>query len=174
MKSVYGENTVKTEIRYAAAEELDEIMNIYSAAKHFMEEHGNLTQWTGDDAVVREKMSAMLEKQQLFVGEAEGKLLFAFAYIQGEDPTYRVITKGAWLNDAAYGTIHRLASAGKAKGVVETVTDWALEQNPNLRIDTHHDNLVMQNALAKAGFTRCGIIHLENGDPRIAYQKVKG
>lgn len=161
------------EIRQATAEELDEIMDVYAFAKRFMEGHGNRTQWTGDDAVTREKMAAMLEKNQLFVGVADGKIQFSFAYIQGEDSTYRVITEGAWLNDAYYGTIHRLGSVGTAKGVVKIVSDWALEQNPNLRIDTHHDNIVMQNALAKAGFTRCGIIHLENGDPRIAYQKVK-
>lgn len=31
----------------------------------------------------------------------------------------------------------------------------------------------MQHVLEKNGFVRCGIIHLENGDPRIAYQYVR-
>jgi hypothetical protein len=31
----------------------------------------------------------------------------------------------------------------------------------------------MQKSLAKNGFVRCGIIHLANGDERIAYQRIK-
>lgn len=163
---------MKILIRKAKYEELDSILEIYSYAKRFMEEHGNKTQWAGANAITRENIEPLIRKEQLFVGEENGKIQFVFAYIQGEDPTYAVITEGSWLNDAPYGTIHRLASAGTTKGVVKIVTNWALEQNANLRIDTHHDNLVMQNALANAGFHRCGIIYLANGDPRIAYHKM--
>lgn len=158
-------------IRKAAYEELDRLTDIYSCAKRFMEEHGNNNQWTGKDAITKEKIKLLIDKQQLFVGEDDEKIHFAFAYILGEDPTYNVITEGAWLNDLPYGTIHRVASAGTSKGVVKIISDWALKQNPNLKIDTHHDNIVMQKALEKNGFSRCGIIFLENGDPRIAYQK---
>lgn len=42
----------------------------------------------------------------------------------------------------------------------------------NIRIDTHWDNKPMQGALAKAGFHYCGIIHLLDGDERLAYQKI--
>lgn len=160
-------------IRKANPCELPALMEVYATAKSFMETHGNQNQWTGDDAVTAEKLLAFLEKGQLYAGEGDGQLHFAFAYIQGDDPTYGVITDGAWLNEEFYGTVHRLASRGTVKGAVKMITDWALEQNPNLRIDTHHDNTVMQRALAKAGFTRCGIIFLPNGDPRIAYQKVR-
>lgn len=160
-------------IRKARIEELDTLLAIYATAKRFMEEHGNNNQWTGDDAVTADTLKNFMDRDVLYVGEEGDTIHFAFAYIQGDDPTYHVITDGAWLNDAYYGTVHRLASAGTVKGVVATISNWALEQNPNLRIDTHHDNIVMQNALKRAGFTRCGIIYLANGDPRIAYQKVK-
>jgi len=40
-------------------------------------------------------------------------------------------------------------------------------------IDTHKDNSVMQSTLKKNGFTHCGRIYLENGDPREAFDKVK-
>lgn len=173
-------------IRHAKLEEMDSIMEVYSVAKKFMNAHGNEKQWAGSNAVSREKIQEMLEKKQLFVGVQEAELQaedalshrqeeelqFVFAYIQGDDPTYKVITEGEWLNDESYGTIHRLASAGKQKGVLKQVTDWALKQERNIRIDTHHDNVVMQNALIKEGYKRCGIIYLANGDPRIAYQKV--
>jgi len=32
----------------------------------------------------------------------------------------------------------------------------------------------MQNCLQKSGFVYCGIIHLANGDPRRAYDWIKG
>ena len=41
-----------------------------------------------------------------------------------------------------------------------------------IRIDTHEDNYVMQNALAKQGFRRCGIIYVEDGTTRIAYDRL--
>ena len=34
------------------------------------------------------------------------------------------------------------------------------------------DNQIMQHLLEKNGFTRCGIIHVADGTPRIAYQKL--
>ena len=160
------------DIRKAKFEDLDEICEIYKTAKRFMEEHGNTKQWTDSDAIKRENLEKDIEIGQLYVAVQNDEIMLVFAYILGEDPTYGVIEDGAWLNDEPYGTIHRIASAGKARGMVKLATDWALTQLPNLRMDTHHDNYVMQNALTAQGFTRCGIIYLLNGDPRIAYQKL--
>ena len=41
-----------------------------------------------------------------------------------------------------------------------------------ISIDTHKDNLIMQKFLSKNGFDRCGIIYVEDGTERIAYQKL--
>ena len=40
------------------------------------------------------------------------------------------------------------------------------------RADTHADNKIMQHLLEKNGFTRCGVIHVADGSPRFAYQKL--
>ena len=40
----------------------------------------------------------------------------------------------------------------------------------NIRIDTHRDNRTMRHLIEKSGFARCGLIHVEDGSPRIAYQ----
>ena len=41
-------------------------------------------------------------------------------------------------------------------------------------MDTHTDNVIMQNLLEKMGFKRCGIIYVvEDNYPRYAYEKVK-
>ena len=47
----------------------------------------------------------------------------------------------------------------------------ALSKCPNLRIDTHQDNKVMQHVVEKHGFTRRGIIYIADGSPRIAYER---
>ena len=71
-----------------------------------------------------------------------------------------------------YGTIHRLASAGGRRGVASEVIAWCLEHCESLRADTHADNKIMQHLLEKNGFARRGIIHVEDGTPRVAYQKL--
>ena len=117
--------------------------------------------------------NAELVPNRLFVDVVNGQLLGVFAFILGVDPTYQVIEDGAWLNDTLpYGTIHRLASSGKSKGVASAVIEWCLEHCQSLRADTHADNQIMQHLLEKNGFTRCGIIHVADGTPRIAYQKL--
>lgn len=40
-----------------------------------------------------------------------------------------------------------------------------------MRIDTHENNKVMQHLIKKNGFQECGIIYVEDGSPRIAYEK---
>jgi len=88
-----------------------------------------------------------------------------------EDPTYAKIYEGEWLNDKPYGVVHRIASNGMQKGVASYCLQWCLEQCHNIRVDTHRDNLVMQEILRRNGYQRCGIIYVANGTERIAFQK---
>lgn len=93
-----------------------------------------------------------------------------FYFAIEEDPTYKVIYEGQWLSKNPYGVVHRIASAGTVKGAGQFCLEWAINQSRNLRIDTHNDNVVMQNLLKKLGLQYCGVIYLENGDPRLAFQ----
>lgn len=98
-----------------------------------------------------------------------------FFFIHGNDvePTYRVIMDGVWLDNSAYGVVHRLASDGSEKGVGAFCLNWAYEQCQHLRIDTHGDNIVMQNMAEKLGFVHCGTIYVEEDDyPRLAFEKL--
>ena len=67
----------------------------------------------------------------------------------------------------------RIASDGQIKGLFTKAFDFCRAQTDEIRIDTHADNKTMQHVVAKHGFVRCGIIHLLNGDPRIAYHYSK-
>ena len=158
--------------RGARRADLDAILKIYARARQQMADSGNPTQW-GDHFPPQELLEEDIDSNRLFVYVVNGQIEAVFAFILGADPTYAVIEDGQWLNDTLpYGTVHRLASAGKQKGVATAVLDWSLEHCESLRADTHADNKIMQHLLEQNGFTRCGIIHVRDGSPRYAYQKL--
>ena len=139
-------------IRHAKKEELDEILKIYDRARSFMRAHGNLHQWAGAYPGTKDLL-ADIQRGNLYVLEDEsGALCGCFALIAGIDPTYGVIDGGSWKSDTPYAAIHKVASSGTRKGVFAQVVAFARERYTHLRIDTHHDNLPMQNAIVKNGF----------------------
>ena len=93
-----------------------------------------------------------------------------FAFIIGEEPTYLEIEEGNWKSEEPYAAVHRVASDGTVQGVLGHVMDYCSAQVPHIRIDTHTDNKVMQHVLEKYGFVSCGIVHVPDGSPRIAYE----
>ena len=160
-------------IRNAKHEDLNEILKIYDTARAFMRAHGNLNHWTGDYPGTGDLLGD-IERGNLYVLEDEnGTLCGCFALIAGIDPTYGRIDGGSWKSNAPYAAIHKVASSGTRKGVFAECVAFARERYTHLRIDTHHDNYPMQNAITKEGFEYCGIIYLANGDPRKAYEWIK-
>ena len=158
-------------IRKAREQDLEQILAVYAAARAFMANTGNPNQW-GNHHPPKALLENDIKIGQLYVSESDGAVHGVFAFIEGPDPTYSYIEDGAWISDEPYYVIHRIASDGTEKGLLRRAVAYADETSTHLRIDTHAENLVMQNAIAKCGFTRCGIIYLENGDPRIAYEKL--
>lgn len=157
-------------IRKAYPSDWNDIMQIYANARRFMKQAGNPTQW-GDKFPPGELIRQDICLGQCYVCDIEGRLQGVFAMIPGEDPTYRII-EGAWLNDSPYCAVHRVASRGEVGGIATQVLKWSLSRCGNIRIDTHQDNLPMQRVLEKNGFLKCGRIWIQDGTPRIAYQKI--
>ena len=93
-----------------------------------------------------------------------------FALLPSPEPTYSHID-GAWLTDGPYGVIHRIASYPEVHGIFSAIIDFAAARYLHLRIDTHRDNRIMQHLIDAAGFTYCGIIWLEDGTERLAYER---
>lgn len=159
-------------IRHSSLHDLDTIMDIFAYARQFMKAHGNPNQW------INGYPSAELIRQEInngtsYVCENENKeITGTFSFIPGEDPTYARIDDGNWLNDNPYYVIHRMATNGRQKGIAEACFKWCFDHCDNIRVDTHHDNLVMQHILKKHGFRQCGIIYTHNGTSRIAYQRI--
>jgi hypothetical protein len=85
-----------------------------------MREHGNMGQWVGGYPS-RELLERDIENGQLYLCTESEEICGVFCYFEGEDPTYRKIFNGAWLNDAPYGVIHRIAVAAQGRGVVRSI-----------------------------------------------------
>ena len=160
------------EIRMAAASDMPEILRVYACARRYMQQNGNPNQWGKTNPTV-ETLEMDIQKGRLYVGDTgQGAIRLCFALVPGPDPTYEYI-EGAWLNDAPYAAIHRVASDGVEKGMFDRCLAFCRERYANLRIDTHHDNLTMQHVIEKNGFVRCGTIYTSDGSPRIAYQLIQ-
>lgn len=162
------------EIRHTTAADLPRIEEIYAGARAFMAEHGNPNQWGPTNWPPMELIRKDIEAGHSYVCTEAGRVVGTFYYIYGPDiePTYREITDGAWQDESPYGVIHRLAGDGSVKGIGAFCIQWGLSQHPHMRVDTHTDNIVMQDLLGRLGFTQCGIIHvIEDNYPRYAYER---
>ena len=160
-------------VRQARKADLPEIMAVLEAAKGIMRASGNTGQWVNgypSEEVVLEDIAGGCG----YVVLADGRLSGYFAFIPSPEPTYAEIFDGAWLDDTLpYHVVHRIGSYPEVHGVFRAVLDWCFGRDSNIRIDTHEDNRIMQHCILRYGFRYCGIIYLESGDPRLAYQLIR-
>lgn len=157
-------------IRLAEKKDLNTIQDIFNKAKIFMRNDGNMHQWNGNypsDEILLNDIS----NKNLYVCYSDGLIYGVFYFYIGVDETYNYI-EGSWPNNEEYGTIHRIASNGLRRGVFEEVLSFAKIKISNIRIDTHEDNKFMREKLNKNNFKYCGIIYINDGSPRRAYQYI--
>ena len=156
-------------IRKTTLADLPEVLDIYVYAREQMAAAGN-PQWAGGRPS-EETVKADIVAGNSYVMLDGDELVGVFTLILGEEPTYALIEDGAWLDDEPYGTLHRIASNGKARGVMQAALAFCEGVSPNMRVDTHEKNLAMQHILEKNGYVYCGRIYVDDGTPRRAYQK---
>lgn len=161
------------EIRKTRKEDIPQLKQIFATARQFMASNRNPDQWAPSYPSDEQLLNDINNGDSFVVISYSRQIVATFVLHAGIDPTYNIIYKGQWLNDAPYATIHRIASNGQVKGIFRLALQFALNRYDNIRIDTHHDNTVMRNAIMHNGFRYCGIIHCWNGDERLAYQYVK-
>lgn len=171
-------------IRKTEYADLGDVMDVFSQAIQKMRRDGNMHQWTGGYPSTSAIENDIASGTSYVGVDGEGRIYGTFAAVPGPDPTYAELYPDPesgqcrWLDDCLpYVVIHRIASAEQAHGFADSCFGFvsavfAGSGFGSIRIDTHRDNGIMRNLLASRGFTYCGIIHLENGDERLAYQKM--
>ena len=172
------------DIRATVPADIPAVMGIIEEARRTIASLG-IDQWQNgspNEAMI----TADVEAGQSRVVVQDEEVVGTFAVIDNGEPAYTVIEDGAWHTpdrDAAgewtYIALHRVAISlsHRGSGISTAVIEYAEETaramgRRSLRIDTHEGNVVMRRMLEKHGFIRCGTIHLENGDPRVAYEKI--
>ena len=141
---------------------------------------------TLNDIIMQTDYVAYLDFAETFSRLEESELIVRSGNNEKGEPTYAVIEKGAWQipdrdasGDWSYIALHRVAvslshrGSGVSTAIIEYAESFArILGKRSLRIDTHEGNVVMRRMLEKHGFLPCGTIFLQNGDPRVAYEKV--
>ena len=159
-------------IRKSTLADLPTILDLRDQAREIMRSYGNTFQWPdGYPPDERFQKDVELGGSHVMIDE-RGSIVGTFALLPSPEVTYNVIYEGQWLNDDPYHVIHRIASTPDSHGILSAVLDYCETVVPNIRIDTHKVNIPMRKGLEKHGYQYCGIIHLLNGDERLAFQKV--
>lgn len=161
-------------LRAAEAADAPEILALYAQARAWFAAHG-VDQW--QDAYPDAALPEDLARGESYVIEARGRVAATFMTGAGPDAAYARMETGAWRTFGPYAVLHRVAvdEAWKGRGLAGLAVAYACRRfagMASLRGDTHADNRSMQRMLEKNGFVRCGVIHLADGAPRIAFEKV--
>jgi GNAT superfamily N-acetyltransferase len=166
-------------IRQANDNDTDALMALFAEARATIAALG-IDQWQNGYpslSVVSEDVAL----HRSYVVEIDGAVVGTFVLITDGEPTYDRIYEGVWRtgNTDNYLAIHRVAVsvACRGSGLSTAMIAYAAEVarsmgRASLRIDTHRGNVVMRRMLEKHGFVHCGTIYLENGDHRVAYEKI--
>lgn len=158
-------------IRKAALTDLATVVDLINSGRSIMRDNGNMHQWDGNYPPV-DLLRDDIEKGYCHLLIDDDVAIATFALIPGPDVTYARIYDGTWVDvDKPYYVIHRVASLRGYHGNMRDILDFCFKVTDNIRIDTHKDNAPMRHCLLKYGFRYCGIIHLLDGDDRVAYQK---
>ena len=164
-------------IRKSGSQDMDRIMEIIAMAVEYMHSHG-IAQWC-DGYPQREQFLSDIARGESYVCILDGEIAGTAALSLREEPNYLKIYNGCWLTSARYGVIHRIAVDDRRKGcgIAKAFVDYIEKMCINagisaVRVDTHEDNRSMRRFLEKQGYIYCGMIHLPDGAPRMAYEKV--
>ena len=179
---------MNTKIRKTRCEDLSGVMAVFDEARVTIAALGS-DQWQDGyphKEIIEEDIS--LGVSHCIEDTDSGEVISTFALFFDGEPLYDDIFDGEWKTGdsfsslgekVSYVALHRVAISVKARGsglstaIINFAVDAAkIENKRSVRIDTHEGNVVMRRMLEKHGFVHCGTIYLEDGAPRVAYEKV--
>lgn len=169
-------------IRAANINDISSILEIVEDARILIQSFG-FKQWTKYSNYPNyETFENDILNNNLYVLDIDSKVVAMIALCVGNDINYNEID-GSWLTtNSNYLTIHRLAVKKEFYGqkLAQELFEFAHNKAKflnisSVRIDTHPQNLPMNNLIKKLGYNYCGQIKIldDQIDPiRNAYEKV--
>ncbi|HAT4191270.1 GNAT family N-acetyltransferase [Clostridium perfringens] len=165
------------EFRQAKISDLDQIVEIIELSKKYLKET-KVDQWQ-DGYPAKEDLRRDIESGNSYVLTNKDEIVATTVISLDGESTYNSIFNGEWITNEDYIVMHRVAVHDKYKGkgifkeLIKEAESLALNKGiSSIKIDTHRDNISMQRAVVKNDFKKCGIIYLEEGSERIAFEKV--
>lgn len=160
-----------------------DIENIFSIIEHgqaYLKEQG-VAQWQ-DNYPNKETIEHDIENGYAYVVEEASELIGTVALSFDGEITYNKIFDGQWLSlYDDYCVIHRMAihkawrGSGISSFMMHSIISLCKDKGiQSIKVDTHRNNMPMQQYLEKKGFQYCGVIYLLDGDERLAYEKLLG
>lgn len=164
------------EFRQAKISDLDQIVEIIELSKKYLKET-KVDQWQ-DGYPAKEDLRRDIESGNSYVLTNKDEIVATTVISLDGESTYNSIFNGEWITNEEYIVMHRVAVHDKYKGkgifkeLIKEAESLALNKGIfSIKIDTHRDNISMHRAVVKNNFKRCGIIYLEDGSERIAFEK---
>lgn len=161
----------------AVEKDIKDIMNIIKQAQSYFKEQG-INQWQ-DNYPNIETIKNDVNSGASYILLKENNIIATAAVSFSGEKTYESIYDGKWLTNGAFAVIHRIAVDNNYKGlgiaseIIKNVEKLSLNKGiRSIKVDTHEENISMQNLLRKNGFSYCGVIYLEDRSKRIAFEKV--
>lgn len=164
------------EFRKSVKSDIPKIMVIIKQAQAYFKEQ-NIDQWQ-NGYPNEEVINNDIEKEESYVMIKDNEILATTVISFDKESSYKNIIDGKWLTNEDYGVIHRVAVDSNYKGlglshkIIKYTEEVCLEHGiHSIKVDTHEENIPMQSLLKKNGFEYCGLIYLEDGGKRIAFEK---
>ncbi|WP_455537802.1 GNAT family N-acetyltransferase [Terrisporobacter sp.] len=164
------------EFRQSVKSDIPKVMSIIKQAQAYFKEN-NIDQWQNgypNEGIIDND----IKNEESYVMIKDGEVVATTVISFREELTYKDIIDGKWLTNGEYGVIHRIAVDNNYKGlgishkIIKYAENLCLEQGVHsIKIDTHEENVPMQSLLKKNGFKYCGVIYLEDGAKRVAFEK---
>lgn len=163
----------------ATPNDLNDILEAIRSAQGYLKKQ-HIDQWQDDYPNEHILIRDIQNGESYLVKNDEDETIGTTMFSLRPEPTYKVI-EGKWLTatSATYGVIHRMAVIDRFRGkgfssfVFNYFENLLIEKNTgSMRIDTHQDNKLMQAVLTKRGYQYCGVIQLDSGSLRLAFEKV--
>lgn len=164
------------EFRKSVKSDIPKIMSIIKQAQAYFKDQ-NIDQWQ-NGYPNEEVINNDIKNEESYVMIKDNEILATTVISFHKESSYKNIIHGKWLTNGDYGVIHRVVVDNTYKGlglshkIIKYTEKLCLEKGVHsIKVDTHEQNIPMQSLLKKNGFEYCGIIYLEDGGKRVAFEK---